>query len=161
MIIYHGGTQIVEKPDILAGSRGRDFGRGFYTTSIREQAEKWATRQAVSRRAENAILNIYEYDDANAKKSLIIKRFRDYSLEWLDLVISCRQDGFYCHDYDVVIGKIANDDVGETVQAVLDGLSSKEFALSRLVYMKANDQICFCNEAALKFLRFTGSERVT
>ena len=160
MIIYHGGTQIVEKPGILGGSRGRDFGRGFYTTSIREQAGKWAKRQAVSRRAESAILNIYEYDDVNAKKGLVIKQFEDYSLDWLDLVISCRRDGFYRHDFDVVIGKIANDDVGETVQAVLDGLSSKEFALSRLVYMKANDQICFCSDAALEYLRFTGSERV-
>ena len=161
MIIYHGGTQIVERPAVLSGSRGRDFGYGFYTTNIREQAEKWAKRQAVSRRSESAILNIYDFDDVNAKKRLLIKQFADYSLDWLDFVISCRRDGFYRHNFDIVIGKIANDDVGETVQAVVDGLSSKEFALSRLIYMKANNQICFCSEDALSFLRFTGSERVT
>ena len=46
MIIYHGGTEIVKTPGIIKVYSGRDFGAGFYTTSIREQAAKWAVRQA-------------------------------------------------------------------------------------------------------------------
>ena len=159
MIVYHGGTDVVECPRILQINKGRDFGVGFYTTDIKPQAAKWARRQKRSRRAEHAILNAYEYEES-CSETLKIKTFDDYSMDWLDLVISCRQNGSYSHEYDIVIGKIANDDVGETVQAVVDGLSSKEFAMSKLVFMKTNNQICFCTEKALNFLKFVKSERV-
>jgi hypothetical protein len=160
VIIYHGGTDIVKTPKILQIYKGRDFGVGFYTTNIKSQAEKWAVRQKLSRHVNKAILNYYEYDEQNAIEKLNIKIFDDYSIEWLDLVVSCRQSGSYSHGYDIVIGKVANDDVGETVQAVVDGLTSKEFALSKLVFMKANNQICFCSEKALTFLSFIKSEEV-
>ncbi|MDR2598650.1 MAG: DUF3990 domain-containing protein [Oscillospiraceae bacterium] len=160
MIIYHGGTDVIKFPRILQIYKGRDFGVGFYTTNIKSQAEKWAIRQKLSRLADNAILNSYEYDELNSIEKLNIKIFDDYSIEWLDLVISCRQDSSFYHGYDIVIGKVANDDVGETVQAVVDGLTSKEFALSKLVFMKANNQICFCSEKALSFLSFIESKEV-
>lgn len=34
MIIYHGSTVLVEKPEILVGDTFLDFGVGFYTTNI-------------------------------------------------------------------------------------------------------------------------------
>jgi len=159
MKIYHGGTDIVNAPRIIKAYTGRDFGAGFYTTSIRGQAAKWAVRQAQYRRIDEAILNTYELDEA-ALSILNVRTFDGYVMEWLDFVISCRQDAAFKHGYDLVIGKIANDDVGETVQAVVDGLTSKEFALSRLAYMHANDQICLSTESALKYLRFISAERV-
>ena len=159
MIIYHGGTDIVDTPKIIKQYMGRDFGAGFYTTSIREQATKWAIRQARVRRRDSAILNTYELDES-AFQILKVKKFEDYAMDWLDFVISCRQDADYKHEYDFVIGKIANDDVGETIQAVLDGLTSKEFALDKLVFMQANDQICFSTDNALSYLNFIKSEKV-
>ena len=89
-----------------------------------------------------------------------VKTFEDYTMEWLDFVVDCRQNADFRHEYDLVIGKIANDDVGETVQAVVDGLTPKDFALSKLVFMHANNQICFSTETALKHLKFISSERV-
>ena len=159
MIIYHGGTDIVDTPRIMQAYTGRDFGPGFYTTGIREQAVKWAQRQAWYRKQDEAIVNVYVLDDSAFRK-LNIKTFDDYTIEWLDFVIACRQNANYRHEYDIVIGKIANDDVGETVQAVVDGLTSKDFALSKLVFMHANNQICFSTNNALKYLRYLSSERV-
>jgi len=159
MIVYHGGTDIVDAPKIIRKFAGRDFGSGFYTTDIREQAEKWAKRQARYRRKREAVLNSYELDEA-VFHCLKVKTFDDYAMEWLDFVISCRRDSNFKHNYDIVIGKIANDDVGETVQAVVDGLTSKEFALSKLVFMYANNQICLSTDGALKFLKFISAERV-
>ena len=78
----------------------------------------------------------------------------------MDFVISCRQNPDFKHEHDIVIGKVANDDIGETVQAVVDGLTSKEFALNKLKFMYANDQICFSTDEALKYLKFVSSERV-
>lgn len=59
MIIYHGGTDIVEKPVIRSQSWGRDFGPGFYCTDIRSQAEKWSKRQGRIRK-QSPVLNITE-----------------------------------------------------------------------------------------------------
>ncbi len=32
MRIYHGGTEIIELPDVSKGRPGLDFGQGFYVT---------------------------------------------------------------------------------------------------------------------------------
>ena len=42
MILYHGGIDIVDKPEIRKGDAFLDFGVGFYTTTSYEQAERWA-----------------------------------------------------------------------------------------------------------------------
>ena len=159
MIIYHGGTDIIKEPRIITSEIGRDFGAGFYTTDIKEQAIKWAKRKATNRKNTEAILNIYEFDDS-AFEQLNCKDYEGYSMEWLDLVVACRQDAAFKHGFDLVTGKIANDDVGETVQAVVNGLAPKEFALDKLKHMSVNNQICFCTETALGFLKFISAEKV-
>ena len=159
MILYHGGTEIIEKPIIKIQHVGRDFGVGFYCTDIRLQAEKWAKRQGRIRK-QTALLNIYEYDNENAQSNLNIKKFNDYSNEWLELVINCRKNPQSIHGFDIVFGKIANDDVGETVQAVLDGLMPFDFALEKLAFMPSNNQYCFCTEKSLKYLGFIESQKV-
>ena len=160
MKVYHGSTYIVEKPELILSSAGRDFGIGFYTTEIEQQAVKWAKRVARIRRKKEAFLNIYDFDNENTDRFVCVKSFDGYSMEWLDLIVACRHDSKYRHGYDIVTGKIANDDVGETVQAVVDGLTPKDFALTKLTYMSANNQICFCSKAALSFLRFIRAERL-
>ena len=42
MIIYHGSTVLVEKPEIRISDSFLDFGTGFYTTTSEYQAERWA-----------------------------------------------------------------------------------------------------------------------
>ena len=49
MIVYHGTTVEIERPEIIRAEIGRDFGFAFYTTDIVEQAERWATRKRISR----------------------------------------------------------------------------------------------------------------
>jgi hypothetical protein len=160
MILYHGGTDAVEKPAIIRSVKGRDFGSGFYLTGMQPQAEKWACRQARIRK-KTAVLNIYRFDDRTAHASLRIKIFSDYSTEWLNLVLSCRSQPDFHHDYDIVFGRIADDDVGETVQAVLDGLMPKDFALQKLSsFMEANEQYCFCTDAALNCLHYQETRRM-
>ncbi|MBR6153589.1 MAG: DUF3990 domain-containing protein [Treponema sp.] len=161
MIVYHGSYFQIEKPKILIQEKGRDFGFGFYTTTIKQQAERWAIRTArlLSRNSgkdENAIVNVYEFDET-FEKELNIKSFPNADLEWLELVIKCRSDLNFKHGYDIVSGKIANDNVGETVQYVLAGIMRKEDAVERLKFEKINDQICFCTEKALNAISFKES----
>lgn len=159
MIVYHGTTLEIRQPVIIRSEIGRDFGFAFYTTDIEEQARRWALRRArmlsrASRRPETAIVNVYEWDPDTA---LTVKRFEGASLEWLDLVVQCRRNPGHRHGYDVVIGKIANDNVGETVSFVAQGIMRREDALERLRFERINNQIAFCSEAALAELAFQHS----
>ena len=42
LTLYHGSTTIVEQPFVKVGRLNLDFGRGFYLTKYKEQAEVWA-----------------------------------------------------------------------------------------------------------------------
>lgn len=46
MILYHGSYTEISTPKIIVQERGRDFGFGFYTTTVKKQAERWAVRTA-------------------------------------------------------------------------------------------------------------------
>lgn len=158
MMLFHGGTDRIEHPRILAGEQGRDFGFAFYTTDIREQAERWALRRAryrsrMARRVVDAIVCEYEFDEASLS-SLSVKRFPEPSLEWLDFVVANRSSLDFRHGFDIVIGKIANDRVGETVSYVVAGVMRREDAVERLRFQQINNQWAFCTEKALAQLRF-------
>lgn len=157
MILYHGSIMQVEAPKILTSEIGRDFGFAFYTTDIKEQAERWAVRKAkiANRRCQGnkGIVNIYEWDE---KSDLNIYRFDGPSMQWLEMVVKCRSDSSYQHGYDIVIGSIANDNVGETVSYVLQGIMRKEDAVERLKFEKINNQIAFCTDASLAELTYQG-----
>ena len=60
MILYHGSLKPIEKPDISYSRDSTDFGKGFYTTTIKSQAEKWTNR--FRRRFGYGALSVYEID---------------------------------------------------------------------------------------------------
>jgi len=76
MIVYHGSTSIVEKPDILHSKRFLDFGRGFYVTSYKSQAERWAKRKSI-RNGLNPTVNTYEMNDDGFRNY----RFLNYAFQ--------------------------------------------------------------------------------
>lgn len=159
MLLYHGIIIEIKEPQIIKSEIGRDFGFAFYTTDIKEQAERWAIRRAkIASKKEGvpvtAVVNVYEW---NNTKTLVEKHFDGASMEWLELVIRCRSDIAFEHGYDIVSGKIANDNVGETVSYVMQGIMRKEDAIERLKFEKINNQIAFCSKDALKELSFVGS----
>ena len=161
MTLYHGSTMEVSQPHILKSEIGRDFGFAFYTTDIQPQAERWARRRAMieSRRTKKEILpivSVYEWDE-DAAKQLRFLQFDGASMDWLELVVTCRSRTDYAHGYDIVEGKIANDNVGETVSYVMQGIMRKEDAIERLRFEQINNQIAFCTEAALRTLHFQNS----
>ena len=73
------------------------------------------------------------------------------------MILKCRSDINYSHSYDIVIGKIANDNVGETVSYVMDGIMRREDAVKRLRFEKINNQIAFCSERSLRSIKFLDS----
>lgn len=164
MILFHGGTQVIERPVIITGDQGRDFGFAFYATDIRDQAERWARRRARyrSRLSGHEVRGVVcEYDfDENGCADLAVKSFPEPSLEWIDFVVANRSDTTYRHEFDLVTGKIANDRVGETISYVVQGVMRREDALERLRFQHINNQFAFCTEKAIAKLRFLRSYEV-
>lgn len=155
MEVYHASTMVVQHPDTQHSRDYLDFGKGFYLTTLREQAEKYATR--FTRRGKTAILNTYELDVPNTYKSL---NFPKYDEAWLDFVTECRA-GHMGGDYDIIQGGIANDKVFRTVDLYFSGDISKQECLNRLIYEKPNNQICIRNQGILdKYLTFKSSEQL-
>ena len=63
MILYHTSNMEIRKPDIAFSRSSLDFGRGFYTTENKSQAEKYARR--FFKQNEPAVMNIYSFDDSD------------------------------------------------------------------------------------------------
>lgn len=83
MLLYHGSNMAVEKPEVNAGRRALDFGAGFYLTSNRDQAERWA--QAVVRRRQSgcAMLNCFEFEETKIDLLKVLK-FDGPNSDWFD-----------------------------------------------------------------------------
>ena len=156
MILYHGSYTEIKKPDTKHSREAVDFGRGFYTTPIFEQAAKWCEK--FQKRGKDSIVTKYNFDE-NAVSGLNVLRFDSYSDEWLEFIMDCRR-GKDLSDYDIVIGGVANDKVFNTVELYFDGMIDKTEAIKRLRYEKPNLQICFRTDKAISYLCFEGSERL-
>ena len=110
MILYHGSNVEVRRPDVAHSRTDVDFGKGFYTTKLKEQAIRWSER---FKRSEGVgVVSTYSCDEF-CLTFLNVKRFDRYDEEWLDFVMACRRGDDHS-DYDVVIGGIANDKVFNT-----------------------------------------------
>lgn len=144
MRLYHSSNMIVEHPDTQHSRRYLDFGRGFYLTSLHEQAVRYAQR--FKRRGQPAWLNTYELSDYLDKWN--IKRFDSYDKEWLDFVSECRS-GEDVGNYDMVIGGIANDRVILTLDRYFTGEISQEETIGLLKFEKPNIQYCIRSEKML------------
>jgi hypothetical protein len=152
MIVYHGSSVVVRQPDILHSYRALDFGKGFYVTSVREQAERWARRKAVLVGG-RAMVNRYQMDDGMT--GLRVKRFPDDLAEWIEFVCDCRDGKPDYQDYDLIIGKVANDKVFRVVDMYHSGIWDKERALKEIRAYPNYDQLAFITQKAIdKLLRF-------
>lgn len=157
MKVYHGGTDTIKLPLTHIGRDDLDFGKGFYVTDIRSQAEAWARRQANLREAD-AIVNVYELDLATAGEQFRYKRFEHYDKAWLDFIVGNRKGLKLWESFDLIEGGVADDRVVDTVESYMSGLLTPELALDRLMHHKTNNQFCITNqEVANTCLRFVES----
>lgn len=147
MIVYHGSIVPVEKPDITHSYRPLDFGKGFYVTSVREQAERWAKRKADLLGSSKAIISVYEMQEKT--EGLYVKTFAPDLMEWIDFVCSCRDGGVDYQRYDLIRGKVANDRVFRVVDMYHAGIWEKERALKEIKVYPNYDQIAFITQKAI------------
>ena len=144
-IVYHGSYCKVEKPEIIEGKYTKDFGVGFYCTILEEQATKWAEKY------ETPVINQYEY---NQDESLKIKEFTVMTEEWLDFIIDCRSGKK--HDYDIVIGAMADDQVYNYITDLMSGTITRTAFWELAKFRHPTHQIALCTKEALNCLKYVG-----
>ncbi|MDE5905934.1 DUF3990 domain-containing protein [Duncaniella sp.] len=153
MKVYHTSTIEIITPDIIHSRDGLDFGKGFYCTVLREQAEAYGLR--FSLRGIPAILNEYDLDSAYLEAN--VRQFVSYDEEWLDFIMANRQNQPVT-DYEIIEGGVADDKIFRTIDLYLSGDITKTDALNRLKYEKPNHQICFRSQSVIdRYLKFVSS----
>ena len=151
MIVYHGTNVNFERIDLRKSRNNRDFGKGFYTTSLFEQAVRWAENQFLRYGGGGCFVKYYDF---SASELLNVKKFDKMDGEWLDFVRTCRIQGGIPHDYDIVVGPVANDNTMRTIALYIAGIYTTNQAIDQLRFFRANNQISFHTEAALHCLQF-------
>lgn len=150
MIVYHGTTLVIEKPDVLHSYHDLDFGKGFYVTTVKKQAERWAYRKAEITSSSKGIVNIYEMKDIPSDISL--KYFPDDLSEWIDFVCACRDGSLIYKEYDIIKGKVADDQVYRVVNLYRTGVWDKNRAIEEMKPYDIYDQIAFISQKAIDAL---------
>lgn len=166
MILYHGTNIDIQMIDLALCRPYKDFGRGFYTTEIPEQARKMATRVARIYGGE-PVVNVYEIDDDFMKKvGLNIKDFGDVPSEsWALFVMNNRNKSFTdfgsadCNfdcKYEIVRGPVADDDMTMLFRQYQNELISFETLIRGMTFKKATSQYSFHTERAIRLLKKEG-----
>ncbi len=155
MRLYHGSNQPILNIDLLKGQKYKDFGRGFYTTHLRQQAEYWSKR-ICDRFGGTATVTEFEFDmDAALADGLNVKIFENPDREWaLFVMANRRQDGMdFSHDYDIVIGPVADDKMARLFGLYDMEIIDLDAVVAGLIYKDLNSQYFFATERSLNYLK--------
>ena len=157
MKLYHGSIVTVRKPNLRQGRANTDYGKGFYTTVDFDQAARWAHIRRNRAGEGRAIVSVYEVDDdlLNAD-DLNVMEYAGASKEWLDFVVANRRFA-PLHDYDIVLGPVANDNLYATISLYENGELSAEAAVVQLKTHVLFNQVSFHTDKALLQLQFVES----
>lgn len=153
MILYHGSNVEIVEVDISKSRVGKDFGCGFYLTPDYNIALNQARRRS-DLEGGVPVVNMYEVDE-DLMKSLNVKTFVGYSVSWALFLKKNRANRSrnQIHDFDMVVGPIADDDIGLQMRKLNDGRISLDDFMKALQWKRVTIQYFFGTENALKILR--------
>lgn len=155
MTLYHGTNAKFETIDLSFSKPNKDFGRGFYLSADKEQAMEMAKAKVDQFESGTPTVMAYEMDEPRMDE-LKVLRFDAYSEEWAKFILLNRNNtsGKPAHDYDIVIGPIANDRVGVQLWRYETQAIDLPTLVRNLQYMKGvTIQYYFGTERAIKLLR--------
>ena len=151
MILYHGTNADFGEIDLRKSKPNKDFGQGFYLSREYPQAMAMAKTKVEQLETGTPTVLTFEADDEQMN-SLQVLRFDDYTEEWAKFILLNRNNASSepAHDYDIVIGPIANDRVGVQIGKYEAGDITLDQFLENLQYMKGvTFQYFFGTERAL------------
>lgn len=155
--LYHGSNVLIDTVDLSFSRRGKDFGCGFYLNPDRQQAMEMASRTTQRMLEGKPVVTAFHFDDTLLKDNspLKVKIFEEYSKEWAEFVLLNRKNSseYPAHEYDVVVGPIANDTVGLQMRRFIQGYISIERMIEELRFKKPAIQYFFGTELAVGYLK--------
>jgi len=156
MQVFHGSYTEIESVDLGKCQANKDFGRGFYVTKFREQAEEWAEIMGKVNGTVGIVTEFTFYERAFTEETLKVLRFSEYNEEWFDFIILNRnlESTEQKHDYDIIEGPVADDKVQRRINRYLEGEITREDFFEQLTkYPEPSHQICFCTLSSLRMLK--------
>ena len=154
MILYHGTNAEILQIDLAQSRVGQDFGLGFYLTPDRNVAQRQAERKFAQ--YGEGETRVYEYSVADSSlKDLKVLRFDEYSLEWSRFILQNRKNRTHTqlHDYDIVIGPIADDVIGYQIRRVEEGIITEQQFLEEIKFHSVTIQYMFATQKAINLLQ--------
>lgn len=154
MILYHGTNMDFDVIDISKSSPYKDFGRGFYLTDIRQQAEEMAEKKTSLFKG-SLVVQAYEFDENwLSSTELNVLMFKSATRDWAEFIFKNRSRNVdFHHDFDIVYGPIANDGVAYLLGRFEEGTLTIAELAKELKYRKLNNQYFFGTEKAIKLLK--------
>lgn len=157
MILFHGSNIDIDKIDLTKSKPYKDFGKGFYLSADKQQAQRMAEQRTSILLEGKPTLNKYQFDETILDdNSLKILCFEEYSEDWANFVLKNRDFNIEqpCHNYDIVYGPIADDGVTFQLRRYKTGMISLEQLVNELKYSKGiTFQYYFGTELAISKLR--------
>ena len=163
MQVFHGSYTEIESVDLNKCQSNKDFGKGFYVTKFRKQAEEWAEIIGKVNKTIGVVTEFTFYERAFTEESLKTLRFCEYNDEWFDFIILNRnlEAPEQKHDYDIIEGPVADDKVQRRINRYLEGeISRKDFFEQLAKYPEPSHQICFCTVNSLRMLKKTNNKAI-
>lgn len=156
MNLYHGSYIEIDHIDLSKSRPFKDFGRAFYLSADEQQAWERAYA-AIALWGGEPYVTRFAFDERlMASDEIKVLVFEGYTEEWADFIFANRErrKPAFHHDFDIVYGPIANDNVGEQVALFKGGYISKERFLEKLKHMRGiTFQYAFCTELAISKLK--------
>jgi hypothetical protein len=152
MILYHGSNTDFDKIELSKCLPNKDFGRGFYLTPSKVDAAKRGNDKCEKEECGVPTVLRYKWDETNPL-NLSIKRFERVDEEWTKFVLNNRNRKGKKHNYDIVIGPVADDGVVLSLQLYENGFLSLPALVEKLAYARPSTQYCFCTQRAIDQLQ--------
>lgn len=178
LMLYHGSYCEVRHPELKRCARYKDFGQGFYLTSSKEQAERFI-RTSVKKAVLSGkidvgqsygVVSVFQF---TFNEKVNIWTYPKADAEWLHCIVGHRKKSTFpelvkeMEQYDIIAGKIANDNTNATIAAYMalaygevGTKSADDMCISLLLPEKLQDQFCFRTNKALKNISFAESEQI-
>ena len=178
LILYHGSYCEVRQPNLSKCAKRKGFGQGFYLTTSKKQAESFLKTSIIKALATGMInenqkygyISIYEL---NLSYQLKTHFFENADINWLHCIAAHRKKKLFLsvehemENYDVIVGKIADDATNATLTACLAGVfgtvgekEADDFCIKQLLPNKLENQYCFKTKEAIECLKFVNGEKI-
>lgn len=153
MILYHGSNIEIGEILLSKGRHGKDFGRGFYLSADYMQAVRMSENVVRREGSGTPIVTKFEFDESSLE-GFNVKRFEGYTEEWAKFVLANRKNRSdeQVHQYDIVIGPIADDAVGVQIRQLSRGFITFDKFLESIKYTTPTCQYFFGTEGAIRLL---------